>query len=598
MIDVREVQLNIHIPSDELCIVAQQPFVRFTEPRQEPFRWADKAIDEQLAAIGRTLDLASEGLSGRPPTFVVFPEYAVPGIRGVQAIDDRVKEAAWPNNSVVMAGIDGLDRNKYEELCSALAAEVTDSNSPARVPNDKWVNCCVLWAKECDSTVRSWLQPKFRPSWPEAAVTCSDMFRGSSIFVFEAKYEPTGHPCRFATFICYDWVVEVAGQPIRDKFIATLEELWKKSNTALDWVFVIQRNLQPNDRSFLTGTFEFLTDRGHAFVDRSEAVVMHMNTAASKLPARSGAGGFSSCVFSPRAQVTCCGPRPTVYMPPNLLGRAPFLGRCKDVVFREAGECIHAFAVRVPRFLQGQATDRSFPVTEACVCAVGDTADPRLCGGPIPASVKWINDFLDETDLLSKTLLRDSPVRGDAEATEAEVVRDLRHLVEHKAKTTVAWAASWFSTGGEATDDKLRGNPDLWEKREQTALEHVLHSLTCLGVAYKLEVSGAACHGTMDADGIFIHIVAICGKSYEDCCRHFDEHVPRTVGPDPILLVARDRLGLTMRKKEIERFSEGEGAGVCVLDYTTLATWCRDAADTSELKDQLDAFLPRDRRII
>ena len=99
---------------------------------------------------------------------------------------------------------------------------------------------------------------------------------------------------------------------------------------------------------------------------------MHVNTAVSKLPSRTGDGGFSACVFSPSAPLDCDGCRPTVCMQPKSLRGSQNLGRCKDVVFREMGECIHVFRVRVPRFITPDATDRTYPLVNAQVHSVAD----------------------------------------------------------------------------------------------------------------------------------------------------------------------------------------------------------------------------------
>jgi len=600
MIDVCEVQLDVRIPSDELCVVAQQPRIRFSQPTQEPFRWATDAIQKQLTSINRTLDLANMGLSGRPPTFVVFPEYAIPGIRGVEAIDTRVKSLDWPTDSIVIAGIDGLDRQGYEEIWTGLAVDAAESAAPEQIPLDKWVNSCVFWAKEHDGTVRCWTQLKVRPCWLETGVTCSDMHRGSRILIFKASYETSGFPCRFATFICYDWIVENGGVAVRDEFVQTLDAKWKAEdrNPALDWLFVIQKNVDPMHRAFLGGTRDILEDRTHAFVDRRNAVVLHLNVAGSDVPARGGDGGFSSCVFSPDANVDCLRkrPRPTVYLSPNQLGRDPLLGQCKDVVFREVGECIHVFTLRVPRFLVGNAQNRTLPITEAQVHAVNGSIDPRLSGSQVPASVKWINDSLDNVNPPSGTLLRDASFRQDAEAVEANVIDVLRHSSGYEAEAFVERAASWLSVSNSKQDQAKRGNPDLWTTSEEDALQYVLDTLTCLGVAYELKAAKPDRHGAILTGSRFVNIVVIRGRDPEDCRRHFDSFEPGLQGPDPVLVVVRG--DLVMTKGEIDTIYHNVRTGVQFLDFHKLAMLARSSTDAETLKEGLDAYVSEDLSLI
>lgn len=338
MIDVEQIMVNVRMPSDEVRIVAMQPFVQFHSETEEPFRWSDDAVDVQLAAIRRTLDIAQDGFAGRAASFTLFPEYAIPGTAGAAIIDERISADAWPNESIIIAGVHGIPKPEYRDLCDVLTAQVSQSNAPDSVPDDQWVNCCVIWVKDLNGTLQKWVQPKIRPAWPEMNVACSDMFCGSSVYVFEGRYEPSGYPCRFVTLVCFDWVASVAGTTVCHELLTKLNQLWAESQPALDWVFVVQHNTKPNHPSFLNSTYRFLTDATYAFVQRDKAIVLHANTAVSPQPARTGQGGFSACVFSASAQLECNCFRPTVCTQPRSLRESDILERCKDVVFREIWE--------------------------------------------------------------------------------------------------------------------------------------------------------------------------------------------------------------------------------------------------------------------
>lgn len=598
VIDVVPVEVDVRIPSHSVCVVAMQPFIRLHTPHAEPFRWADDAVDAQMDAVRRVLDVAEHGVNDSPAVFTLFPEYTIPGVAGASVIDERIPGNAWPSNSVVIAGIDGLDKSQYQALCDILKAQVADTNQPDLVPDEQWVNCCVMWTKDRDGAVRRWIQPKIRPNWDETALPCQVMYRGSSVFVFEGQYKPSGYPCRFTTLICSDWVTKFKGSTVRHELLEKLNTLWAESKPDLDWVFVMQHNRKPNHPSFLNGTLEFLTDHSHAYVHRDNAIVFHINTAASQLPACSGKRGFTACIVSPRAPVMCTGSPPTVRT--QQAASRGDLQTCKDAVFREMGECIHAFTVRVPRSLDGVADDKSYAVTEAHVHATRDTTDPRLCGGPVAASVKWANDVLDELPTLADTqLLAGRPLEHRGRRVGDMVTEGLRSSDGQRAIDCADWATCAFSEGTEWRGESRRRHADLWKEPEKAALEHTLHSLTCIGMAYSLDVADASWHGAIETDDGYVQIVAIRGDTHADCARHYRDVVATRSMIDPVIVVVHDPHGLPILEEEISAFTGAdEGRGITFLDYHTLAMSCRNASSKEALRGDLGDCLPETRRIM
>ena len=602
MINVEQVTVNIRMPSDQMRIVAMQPFVQFhTEagnPPQEPFRWSRIAVDEQLKAIRRTLDISQDSFQGKGANFTVFPEYSVPGIGAASEINEQISKSSWPNDTVVIAGVHGLSNAEYTDLCRLFNTNVSPSNTPSEVPYDKWVNCEIVWIKEHDGKVRTWVQPKIRPAWPEMNASCNDMFCGSTVYVFEGMYEPTNYPCRFMSFICFDWVAAVAGSNVWREVVRQLNQKWTHQQPTLDWVFIIQHNTKPNHPSFLQSTYQFLVDNSYAFVHRDKAVVLHANTAVSRRPARTGSGGFSACVFSPSAPMENNSCRPTVCTQPTALRGSEVLERCKDVVFREMGECIHVFGVRVPRFVTNDATDRTHAVPNASVYATGDSDDPRLRGCAIPAAVKWINDSLDQMRLLSATGLLGCHLSTDAEEIEPGIVNEVRRANGKLAARRLNWAACSYSNKEETRNSIRRNNADLWAETESQALEHLLHSLTSIGLSYKLDIGDSILHGTINTDLGIVQIVAIKGETYEDCRRHYDEFIAQH-STDPVLVIARDHDNFPPVPGAFARLDEiNSGDGLAFVDFQTLVNDCRTASDIQSLKEMIDAVLPGDRPII
>lgn len=598
VITVEKVLIDITVPADEVRVIAMQPFIVFPDNAVEPYRWLTEAVPRQLNNIQRTLDLARNAFSGDGAHFTLFPEYAVPGIQGAALIDNVIRSNNWPTGSVIIGGIDGLPKADYQQLCDSLSLQFSAGNAPACIENNQWVNCCVVWVKNAQGAIARWVQPKIRPAWPELNVLYNDMFRGQMVYLYEARYAPTGYPCRFVTLICFDWVASVAGITVCDELLAGLSE-GLNDPMPLHWAFVIQHNPGPNHPSFLNSSFRFLTDSAsYPFVERDNAVIIHANTAVASTPARDGKGAFSACILSPNAQVDCTGCRPTICMQPSKLRANPTLQRCHDVVFREMGECIHTFTVRVPKFISPGVSDRTCPLPRASVHPVAPSEDARLPGGPVPASVKWMNDSLDKMPPPSEVAYDGCPLKAKSKVAEESVCLSLRKRDGLAALETVQWATCSYSKGRKSRDVERLRNADVWDATEADALKHVVFSLTALGIAYTLHCDGTVLHACIETGNGHIQVVAIRGGTHQDCRQHIDDLVPKDSN-DPLLLISRDNENLTPTQEEYLKLDELIGeTGMAFHDYNTLITTCRNANSGQDLREKLDGILPGYRRII
>lgn len=598
MITVERVPVDLIMPTEAVRVVAMQPFIVFQSNLIEPYRWLSEAVPRQLDSIRRTLELAQNGFSGNGAHFTLFPEYAIPGIEGATLIDDVVCSMNWPTGSVVIGGLDGLSKADYQELCDHLSLQYAAGNSPTCVEDNQWVNSCVVWIKDAQGAIVRWVQPKIRPAWSELNVSYKDMFQGKTVHVYEARYSHSGYPCRFVTIICFDWVASIGGKTVCDDFLDQLSTGLNEP-LPLHWVFVIQHNKGVNHPSFLQSTYNFLTDiASHPFIERDNAVIIHANTAVSLKPARNGNGAFSACILSPNAQVDCTGYRPTVCMQPSILRSNPILQRCHDVVFREMGECIHTFTVRVPKFVSPGVTDRTHPLPEASVHPVVPSEDARLPGGPVSASVKWVNDSLDEIPPPSEMAFHGCSLEVQSKEAEDYVIISLRKYDGPIAQEIVKWAACSYCNGRKLPEGKGLRNADLWGATEAAALKHVLFTLTALGLVYKLHFNGTVLHACIDTDYGLIQVVAIQGVTHQDCRQHLDD-LAQKISNDPLLLISRDNENHVPTQLEYLRLDETSGeTGIAYYDYSNLITSCRSADNIQNLKKTLDGILPKHRRII
>lgn len=128
MVEVEEVHIDVRMPSDQIRFVAMQPFAEVQAPA--PFKWPVDKVEEQLDAIRRTLDIARECSA----SFTLFPEYSIPGVDGADIIDRAIESDGWPVCSVVIAGLHGLTKDEYTNLCRHFNVTV----SPANIENTVW----------------------------------------------------------------------------------------------------------------------------------------------------------------------------------------------------------------------------------------------------------------------------------------------------------------------------------------------------------------------------------------------------------------------------------------------------------------------------
>lgn len=535
MIEVKFVDLSklgVSPPTESVRMVLAQPYLPngvFTS--NEPYRVTGAARDKLVRVVERTLDVACRRIGSTAKTdFTVFPEYSIPGLDGVEVVEDRLRATEWPNGTVVIGGLDGITKSEYGKILEADGTEHDQElNGVARVGDDQWVNCAITWVKDADGGLSRWVQPKICPAWPEASSENKSLFKGGSVFLFRGQ-RPNGEPYIFGTMICFDWIAQTTPRP----YERILEETHKAAGGAqlpLTWMFVIQRNEKPSHYEFLNNVVGFFRAKEFPNATRINASVVFVNTAGLGEPGYCEEYGSTSLVFGPSASFMTLGPRPTLsheghrYRDQNeeILKSA----QCTDVYFRERGACIHAFDQINPSSLQGGAASRAYAVDNGEVHAADDQEYLLARGAGVPTVVKWANDVLDQTT-------RDLPDHSSGltkDLTDAHnaVVGALRSTTSMDMAAVVRLATP-----------PSRDNPEEWGSEEAAGLRHVLKTLRIVGAGGKLRSVGTdMAHGVVSLGGVKVEVAAIQDESHESCVEHLRRGSRRQRGQ--ILLVSRDR---------------------------------------------------------
>lgn len=532
MVNVETIDLSprgVTFPSDQVGMVIAQPYVELSGT--EPFRCT--SVEAAQQNLTSSLQLALARPHGATKThFTILPEYSIPGIAGVQTVDNVMRDASWPAGTVIVGGTDGLTKDEFSELVSLPGSNVDAThNAINRIAQGEWINCGIVWVKAANGSVERWLQPKLHPAWPEMDISYQSMFCGRSLFVFKGTLE-NGTPYRFATIICFDWIATVG---TKRTCAWILEDLHQQANNngqlPLSWIFVIQRNEKPSHAAFL-GEVETFFDRTqfpNALRDRT--CIIFANQASIPHPGRATEFGGCSVVLSPYSGVVKPECAPTYSN-----GGAAFregseqLSPYRDAFFRERGACIHSFLQINPGSFAPGPAGRSFAVEKPEVHPIaGQQHDPRIPRAPVPACIKWFNDELDQFTSVGVTY-HDRPYAGDLDTNHQDIVTLLRTVQPVSVENAVKLAAQ----------QSTAKNPDQWGPKERSAVEHFVNTLNVVTVGRsRPTLPSDPAHATLELQGEPIDLLAIAGNSHEECINHSKHYVPSPRRRS--LLVSRDK---------------------------------------------------------
>lgn len=521
MIEVDRVDLGalgVVLPNDHVGVIIAQPFLELSA--SEPPRCKAEFKSRQLSIIADTLALARANPHGATKThFTLFPEYTIPGLEGVALIEQELAKETWPTGTVVLGGTDGLSKAEYATLTEAPRSHINQArNGSAQIGNSEWVNCAIIWVKAADGTLNRWLQPKLHPAWDELDIDYQSMFCGSAIFSFRGPFA-NGTFFRFSALICFDWISVISE---RRAWQWPLEDLYQQANDAaaeiqLSWFFVLQHNPRPSHHTFLTQVERFFDQTYLPNVRRDQSCLIFANTAGKPQPGKVKDHGGTSLIFTRQTSFSDPEAFPTFSNGGQRYRQTTMLLPFRDIFFREGGACVHSFIQVNPRSLVAGPAGREFALKRAYVFPLYGIQDPRAPSDVVPSCIKWLNDELDEVESLASNYAA-AALSNAVSITEAKSIADLRQILAPEVAAAIAAAAG----------DAHEKNPDKWQDRERHALKHLVHTLSILGTAYPIELEGAApAHATIMVDGVTIDLLAVNGRSHENCLTHSDALPPR-----------------------------------------------------------------------
>jgi hypothetical protein len=208
----------------------------------------------------------------------------------------------------------------------------------------------------------------------------------------------------------------------------------------------------------------------------------------------------------------------------------------------------------------------------------------------VPAVVKWVTDELDDPLKSLATKFKNFPLSGAVGAAHQKTVDVLRWLSPASLSKTVLLASP-------GTEDSA----DHWTQQQGHAIKHVLNTFSILDTAqYPAKFHDSGSHATIFRDEVGIEVVAVAGRSHEECDRHVMDAALTHRGP--LLVVSRDEENTPWNPilgSYLDRGSETKGevnitdtrSAVLRIGFQDFITAYREAANEAELREKIDAAI-------
>jgi len=264
--NIPDINLN---RDNRLGFIISQPLLHLEKDSDPPFRIGGSSRSEMIEYLTKVIAEADEiQVSSR---LLIFPEYSVPFDvpDGVSKLVEWIQQG--PNDTVVIAGLEPLDRAGFERL-GRLVPMLKANIEPNLLSAGGFANCCLILLKTSTGVVNAYLQAKLRPSESEALTL--KMVPGDGVFFFR-----TGH-FNFLVLICFDLIGSEANSSLVDELIRKLGACTSRADESIHVhaVINIQHNEKPKDDNFINACVKFLRPSGA--LDMANGLAVLANSAS------------------------------------------------------------------------------------------------------------------------------------------------------------------------------------------------------------------------------------------------------------------------------------------------------------------------------
>lgn len=494
-------------------------------------------ITKQLKKVIRTLKIglnySNYDKSGfKQASFIIFPEYSIPGLRGFNIIKFILKRSK-SNNLAVIGGIDGLSPEEYlrieEEACfKGLKIEPTKLNN-------HWVNTCFILFKGRDDNLELFLQPKLSAAPLESQMYENDDF----VYIWKIKREGEGNrPFNFFVTICFDLIAKQSCGA--RKILKQLNVEYQGSTFNLDMILNIQRNNKVFHDSFKGALQDIFDKTQYRCIERGRMIVFIVNNAGKiEIGKCSGEDQFgnSAMVFSNEFKLhkryKKSANHTFTFLPALNDPTRKYLthDNAKVMVFREKGDCLHSL-IYEPIATSGGTPEYPPPIEPDKAYVFGSfnesIVDNRNNGFPVYCYTKWFLDQLDEACSYSFRAYKKNS--NDFSAIKLDIINSLGNFTNQDYYYQIMEKAYAYVPG-------LVKNADRWDMIDRGSVlsiisfNHYFKCLLLLKIAFKDDfcLGYDLFHGKIDKSFFYF----ISGESIVDIASKIDSILERSLKTNP-----------------------------------------------------------------
>lgn len=384
---VQEINLQdedlVKIPPDKIRFIMVHPFLeKKISQTNKGFSFDNQYKGSQNYLIQATFPLVKSHPSNTDShaDFLIFPELSVTK-EALDVIKDAMQESSWPENSIVMGGLECISGKRFKNLLD----NSDNSEKTKRLPNNIAsfnVNTSFIYIKTNGKKLRKYYQPKMSSSPPEQQV--QNQYRGSYLLLFRTK------SVVFTQIICFDAIARSGNglETMADNILTGLKPYGSASRPLrIDICFVLQHNNKPNDACFKKFTKDLLERVGREVIIDT---VVFVNSTANKLGCSERYGKSRFHFLTERYQV----PRKNTIDIPSTFSLKKEES-IKYAQFREDGPCVHTFEYIPPPTIGVSSGDYRLPFHKAFMHEISNDGSIGK-GEAINGLWKKVFDFLPD----------------------------------------------------------------------------------------------------------------------------------------------------------------------------------------------------------
>lgn len=353
MLIAHEISTGIKFDDKKLAVTLVQPHFRLALAGNA-YR-----LEQAFAAVQRQTirEILAGVTKDSPAHFLAFPEYSVPEDM-VPEMDQQIRAEAWPRNSAVLAGLEGLQIQAFEKILSQSnnpekAKAVTDGTST-------FANVAVIWTKNDEGHVHFYVQPKLKPSGPEQAM--QGMYEGHHFLHFITNH------LTFGCLICFDSIAAVGAFAYSAEALvqALTRDVPDGNSKNLNLLFVLQHNDRPEHLEFIQFAQKVLQEGGDKLNTGQKAAISFVNSAHAHYGrARQEDFGRSALYYVQRGNWTEKGENGPLSVIPRTFALENSGNGLVRTRFREDGPSVHTFSFYIPSQVGSASGDVKYPIGEA-----------------------------------------------------------------------------------------------------------------------------------------------------------------------------------------------------------------------------------------